>query len=233
MNLTRQIKAFSIVLVCLVFFSFLGTNLLLPQPSSSSKLVILYYNPFNMQVNESQFPAIISYASRNHFNTLMLIVYAYNHPLLNSSEVSFFANYSSNRGITFVPSFYIVSLSDRINTTGFKWINLDMESLTVLRQVFFYEKVSRNVPLVSVTSMYGQQLLFEPKLNIVETYFNTPLFWFYQLWFPHSGVVCSVSVARARSQIDFDTEFEYCLGHSRGVMVFDYWNMLKSNLTVP
>jgi hypothetical protein len=220
-------------LICILAYSFLEVNLVFPQVASTNKPVILYYNPFNLQVNESQFPAIISYATRNHFNTLMLIVYAYNRPLFKSSEISYFENYSARNGVTFVPSYYIVSLTDKINTTGFRWINLDLESLTTLKQYFFYEKMSRNIPIVSVTSIYGQQLRFQPSMNIVETYFNAPVFWFYQLWFPHSGVVCSVSAARATSQSVFDSEFNYCLDHSRGVMVFDYWNMLRSNLTVP
>jgi hypothetical protein len=228
-------KRFLLLIIILILTSYVALEyyLVFPQVQSSDKSIILYYDTLNLPFNATTFPHIISFVISNHFNTLMVVVYAYGHPLFNYSEMTFFSTYSRSHNVTFVPSYYIVSLDNKINTTGFEWVNLDMESLKTPAQSQYFSRITSAVPHVSVTSPYGQNLPYEPYLEIVETYYNVPEFWFYQLWFSHSSIMCSVSAHSASRQTVFDQEYQYCLDHSKGVMVFDYYNMLKSNLTVP
>ena len=229
----RKRKILLVIVIALVLYTALEAELILPVVGGKDKVVILYYDPFNLPLNTSGYRTVINFAKSNHFNTLMLVVYAYGHTLFNESEIAFFSSFAESNDITFVPSYYIVSLQDTINATGFSWVNLDMESINVRFQSYFYDKIASEVKLVSVTSPYGQNLPYQPGMNIVETYYDSPAFWYYQLWFYHSSIVCSVNAHSATSQATFSDEFNYCLDHSRGVMVFDYWNLTKANFTVP
>ena len=198
------------------------------------KPVILYYNPLNpLKLTPDRFPGVVSYALENHFNTLMLVVYAYNHYIFNDSTIAYYDQYADSHNLTFVPSYYIVSLADKINVSGFKWVNLDMESISTLQERFFYAEISRLAPLVSVTSPYGRTLLYNAELNIIETYTGVPYFWFEQIWFDHSNAMCSVNAGYIAKQVNYASEFNYCLRYSEGVMVFDYYNLVKSNFSTP
>jgi len=230
----RRQKIALVAVALLALYILLEAELTLPLVGNiKDKPVILYYNTFNLPINASSFKTVIDFARSNHFNALMLLVYAYGQALFNQSEISYFSSFAAKNNITFVPSYYIVSGDDRINTTGYSWVNLDMEKLSPKLQSSFYAGIASQVKLVSVTSPYGQRLPYHPEMNIVETYYATPVFWYYQLWFDHSAVVCSVSAHSAESQTAFNAEFNYCLERSRGVMVFDYWNMIEANLTAP
>jgi len=232
MKLRQKVALVTVLIV--VFYIVLEAEFTLPVVGNSKdKPIILYYDTFNLPINTSNFQKVLNFARSNRFNTLMLLVYAYGRALFNQSEISFFSSVAAENNITFVPSYYIVSLENKINTTGYSWVNLDMELLSPRLQSYFYASISSDVKLVSVTSPYGQNLPYQPEMNIVETYYDTPAFWFYQLWFDHSSVVCSVSAHSTTSQTAFNAEFNYCFEHSRGIMVFDYWNMIKANYTVP
>ncbi len=231
----KRRKAIALVAVAIIaFYILVEAALTLPLVGDmKDKPVILYYDPFNLPINASSFKTVIDFAISNHFNTLMLIVYAYGQALFNQSEISYFSTFAAKDNITFVPSYYIVSSENRINTTGYSWVNLDMEKLSPKLQRSFYAEVASEVELVSVTSPYAQKLPYHPEMKIVETYYYKPAFWFYDLWFDHSSVICSVSAHSAPTQTAFNSEFNYCLEHSRGVMVFDYSNMIRANLTAP
>ncbi|HYB03315.1 MAG TPA: hypothetical protein VED17_02560 [Nitrososphaerales archaeon] len=205
--------------------------LLSPIPSLPIKPVILYYNYENLPFNTSEFPAIVQKTSEHHFNTLMMLVY-YNHrEIFNESTLNYFFTYARSKNLTFVPSFYLESLGDNFNSTGFPWINLDMEKIAPNLQRFVYARVSdQSSGLVSITSPYGQPVEFSPSLDILETYSSTPSFWFMQLSYWHTDHICSVASWMLHSQQEYDSEKNYCLKYSQGVMVFDYFNLLKSHL---
>jgi hypothetical protein len=119
--------------VSVTFFLFIGIIFFVIFPPSIAldpiqvKPVILYYDFENLPFQPVQFSTIVNTTLAHHFNTLMLLVY-YNHKaIFNESTVRQFFQYSKSRNLTFVPSYYIESLADRINVSRLQWINLDME----------------------------------------------------------------------------------------------------------
>lgn len=199
--------------------------------SAQGRPVILYYDFENLPFQSTQFPAIVNATLQHHFNTLMLLVYYDHKPIFNSSMIQQFLKYSEARNLTFVPSYYIESLSDRINVNGLRWVNLDMEKLTPVFQHAFYLKTSvQNVSLISVTSPYGQAEGFVAPIDIVETYSGEFVFWLMQITYLHYSAICSVAIRQVHSQAEYDSEKNYCIHYSQGVMVFDYYNLLKTGL---
>jgi hypothetical protein len=228
----RRVHAKVIVFVAVIiaasfelFVVFPPSILLTP---SYKKPIILYYNgDGHPPLQVSQFPGVVNFTLRHGFNVLMLLVFNYQ-PVFNRTTVNYFALYAKSRGLTFVPSYYVRSVGDEINVSGLAWINLDMERLNPSEQVVFYDQVAGVVPLVSVTTVYGQLVQFHTPMNIIETYAGTPLFWLAQLGYYHPGKLCSVGVWLLHNQQDYDDEKNYCLKYSDGVMVFDYYGLLRS-----
>jgi hypothetical protein len=232
MQWTGRKKIFIFLLVILVFSVSFELFIVFPpsfllQPSQK-KPVILYYEYPYPPLEVSRFPWVVNFTLAHGFNTLMLEVF-YNHrSMFNRSTVDYFISYAGSRGLALVPSYYITATSDKIDVGGMTWVNLDMERLSPLDQRSFYDNISQIVPLVSVTSPYGQPVLFSTPMNIVETYASTPLFWLAQLGYYHPGKICSVGDWLLHSQQEYDAEKSYCLEYSDGVMVFDYYNLLRS-----
>jgi hypothetical protein len=226
-------KSTVIVVIVTLCISTLLLIALPPAPSvhGSPKPVILYYNYENLPFNASQFPAIVNTTLQYHFNVLMVLVYFDHKLIFNQSTIDYFYSYAFSKNLTFVPSYYIESLNDRFNVSGFPWINLDMERIAPNLQSIFYTRIAAQSPgIVSVTSPYGQPVSYSPSLDIVETYSSTPWFWFLQLGYWHPGHICSVASWLVHSQQEYDSEMDYCLKYTGGVMVFDYFNLLKSHL---
>jgi hypothetical protein len=197
---------------------------------TTPKQIILYFNygELGYKVNASNFPGVVSFAKNHGFTSLMIVIYADHHSRFNNSELQNFYDYAGTQNLTFVPSYYIESMNDSIDVTGFRWVNLDMERLSAAQQLAYYDNVSQYVSLVSVTQPYGETNLFQTKMLIVETYARLPGFWFEQLWFPHGGTICSVQVRDVRTEGEYQSEFQYCLRYSDGVMVFDYPQLLRA-----
>jgi hypothetical protein len=224
----KLLVVITIVLLAVVLISQIEYPVFLSQ---SSKLIILYYDYENLPFNASSFPQIVLTTLQHQFNTLMLLVYFNHEMIFNKSTLEYFFSYARSRNLTFVPSFYVESMTDSFNVTGFPWINLDMERIQAKLQPFFYDKISREgAEVISVTSPYGQPVDFAPSLDIVETYSGPPRFYFLQLAYWHPGHVCAVAPWLVSNQQQYDSEKEYCLKYTDGVMVFDYYNLLKSHL---
>lgn len=233
---TRKQRTFIVVAVALLASSVAIAMIAFPPvaalDSVANKVIILYYDYGNMPFQVFQFPSIVNFTLDHGFNTLMLVVFIDDEAIFNSSTIHYFASYSESRGLTFVPSYYIQSTNDQTgNLSGFEWVNLDMERLNTIDQSIFYNKIARAVPLVSVTSPYNQFVEFHSPMNIIETYAPTPNFWFMQLTYWHTGTICSIGVWKLHSQQEYDSEVNYCLHYTDGVMVFDYYNLLKSGFS--
>ena len=224
----------TLVIILLVFAGVISAIVFPPVAAFSpikDKPIILYYDYGNLPFQPSQFPSIVNFTLRHGFNTLMLVVYINHETLFNRSTIQYFISYSESRNLTFVPSYYIRSPNDRVgNLTGLGWVNLDMEYLNPPSQDVYYDRVAQQVPFVSVTTPYGQPVVFKTPMNIIETYASPPSFWLDQLGYPHQGKVCSIAAWRMHDQQEYDLERYYCLHFSGGVMVFDYYNLLKSGL---
>lgn len=195
---------------------------------SSKKPIILYYEYGFPPLKVSQFPRVVNYTLEHGFNTLMMVVYTNHEAKFNKSTIQYFVSYAESKGLKFVPSYYIESTGDEINVSGFSWVNLDMERLTMGEQSLYYQRIDRIVPKVSVTSPYGQYIDYHTQMNIVETYASSPLFWLAQLGYFHPGKICSVGDWLLNSQSEYDAQKNYCLKYSDGVMVFDYYNLLRA-----
>jgi hypothetical protein len=196
--------------------------------TATNKPVILYYNYGEQPFAISAFPNVVAFASSHGFNTLMLVVYIDHDPIFNNSILRSFYEYAQTKNVTFVPSYYIESLNDTINVSGFSWINLDMERLSQSDQAIYYGNMSKIVPLASVTMPYGENPLFYTKMLIVETYASPPIFWLEQITYSHGGTICSVHINYVHSEQEYRSEFDYCLKYSDGVMVFDYPILVRS-----
>ena len=62
----------------------------------------------------------------------------------------------------------------------------------------------------------------KPDLLVLETYATS------QKSFIKPGIIGSVEVVVTSSQADYQSQFQYALQNSDGVMVFDYAGLLKS-----
>jgi len=215
---------FATSLVALIVFS--------PVSSSSEKPVILYYNYQNLPFNVSQFPVIVTTTLEHNFNTLMMLVFYNHHMIFNESTLSYFYLYAHSRNLSFVPSYYVESLADTFNVAGFPWVNLDMERIASNMQPYFYAKIvdEGGFRTISVTSPYGQRVEYDPSIDIVESYSGTPWFWVLQLGYWHPGHFCSVAPYLLHSQEEYDSEKQYCLKYTGGVMIFDYYNLMRTHL---
>jgi hypothetical protein len=224
-----------LVAVCVILAVGFATVIFLPFPPPASsfpvKPVILYYDYENLPFNASQFPTIVKTTLDHGFNTLMLLVYFNNRPIFNQTMLRYLYSYAASMNLTLVPSYYIESLSDKFNVSDFAWINLDMERIEPRLQGFFYAKIrSQMSGIISVTSPFGQPVEFSPSLDIVETYSATPWFWFDQLSYWHANHICSIGSWELHGEAEYQAEKDYCLKYTDGVMVFDYYNFLKSDL---
>lgn len=214
----------------LSFIIFESFNLFPPSAAltpSNKKPIILYYDYGYPPLLLSEFPNVVNFTLSHGFNTLMMLVYLDNQAKFNASTIQYFISYSESKGLTFVPSYYIRSPGDQINVSGLEWINLDMERLAPGQQMAFYNRMAKIVPLVSVTSPYGQLVEFHSPMNIVETYAPSPWFWLSQLGYYHPGKVCSVGDWLLTNQQEYDSQKAYCLKYTDGVMVYDYYNLLS------
>jgi hypothetical protein len=198
--------------------------------TSTPKPVILYYNfgEIGVTFNVGNFSSVVAFTKSHGFNTLMVVIYTNHIARFNDTDLLGFYNYAKSQNVTFVPSYYIESVNDAIDTKGFSWVNLDMESLSQIQQKTYYDNISSTVPLVSVTQPYGEANLFYTKMLIVETYASLPKFWFDQIWYSHGGTICSVHIRYVHDEHQYQSEFQYCLKYSDGVMVFDYPQLVRA-----
>jgi hypothetical protein len=210
-------------------------SMVFPPPAllvpADKKPIILYFHLPDPPLQVSQFPGVVNFTLRHGFNTIMMVIFNFGEASFNRSTVAYFISYAASKGLTFVPSYYIRSTSDQINVTGLAWVNLDMERLDSYDQRVFYDRIAQIVPLVSVTSPYRQPVGFHTPMQIVETYATSPVFWLDQLGYYHPGKICSVGEFLLNSQQEYDAEKAYCLKYSDGVMVFDYYSLLKSGFS--
>ena len=210
-----------------IFILFPPPALLVP----ADKKPIILYCQFYAAPQISQFPGVVNFTLRHGFNTLMVVIFDFGEARFNRTTIDYFISYARSKGLTFVPSYYIRSTSDQMDVSGLTWVNLDMERLNSYDQRVFYDRIAQIVPLVSVTSPYGQPVGFHTPMHIIETYSGSPQFWLSQLGYYHPGTICSVAAWLLSSQQGYDAEKDYCLKYSDGVMVFDYYNLLNSGFS--
>ena len=208
----------AVVLVLLVFFYY-------HSQVPPEKPIILYVNQGNGVVNESNFGTMLSFASSHGFNTVFFQVYREGTTLFNRSQLSYFVSQTHAEGLTIFFALYFTNSSQPFPSSVFNLgedgISLDMSGLGVASQEALLQGLSSCSCRTAATTTDMNSPL-RPDLLILETYGPG-----YSSFIRH-GIIASVGVFATSSQADYQSEFQYALQNSDGVMVFDYAGLLKS-----
>ncbi|MDG7009017.1 MAG: hypothetical protein JRN06_12465 [Nitrososphaerota archaeon] len=189
------------------------------------KPVILYVNQGNGRVGESNFGQMLSFATAHGFNTVFFQVYRQGNLLFNGSELSFFVTSAHSDQLKIFFALYITNSSQPIPPAifglGEDGVSLDMSALSLPAQESLLGDLGscRCQTAVTTTDMLSP---LRPDLLILETYFPS------QQQYIKTGVIGSVGAFAVSNRPEYQQEFQYALGNSDGVMVFDYAGLLKS-----
>ena len=216
---TAIVIATAAVLIALLVFLFSQSQ------NSQEKPVIMYVNQGNGVVNESNFGTMLSFASNHGFNTVFFQVYRVGVLLFNGNELSHFVNQSHALGLRIFFALYFTNSSQLMPNTifglGEDGISLDVSTLSLSTQESLLTDLAPCHCQTAVTTTDMNSPL-RPDLLVLETY--GPAF---QQYIRH-GIIASVGVFAASSLADYQSQFQYALSNSDGVMVFDYAGLLKS-----
>jgi hypothetical protein len=211
--------AVAVILVALLIVFFYQDQ------SSEEKPIILYVNQGNGLVDGSNFGEMLSFASSHGFNTIFFQIYRSGSLLFSEVELSSFANQSHAQGLKIYFALYFTNSSQPLPRTifglGEDGISLDVSTLGLSTQEGLLEDLVACHCQTAVTTTDMNSPL-KPDHLVLETY--GPAFRQYV----RQGTVASVGVFATTSQSDYQSQFEYALSNSDGVMVFDYAGLLKS-----
>jgi hypothetical protein len=191
-----------------------------------SKPIILYVDQGNGAVNRTNFGSMLSFASMKGFNTVFFQVYRQGVLLFDTSDLSTFVNESHADNLKIFFSFYITNSSQGVPglVLGLKedGISLDMSTLSLADQqneLAALQQAYHGTTAVTTTDL---ESALKPDLLVLETYGASA-----QQYVRH-GTIASVGVFATTSKEDYDSQFQYDLKNSDGVMVFDYAGLAKS-----
>ena len=201
------------------------------QHSTSSKPIILYVNQGNGVVNESNFGALSSFATSHGFNTLFFQVYRQGVLLFTPTQLAHFVNQSHSSGLSIFFALYFTNSSQTlpasIYAVGEDGINLDMSTLPLPTQQGLLSSLQSAYHGETAVTTTNLSSPLKPDLLILETY-GAGLDQYIK-----PGVIASVGVFTTSSKQEYQSEFQYALQNSDGVMVFDYAGLLKSGYRTP
>ena len=194
----------------------------------SNKPVILYVNQGNAFVDQSNFTNLLSFAKSNHFNTIFFQIYRSGQLLFNQDNLSYFVEVTHLYNLSIFFSLYFTASSEQIPNSIYKLgengISLDMSTLTdsAQNELLATLKLDFTNGTTAVTSTNLTTTL-KPDLLVLETYnfqSDEP--------YIHSGIVASVEPLSLNSTQEYQQEVNYALSNSLGVMVFDYYGLMKT-----
>jgi hypothetical protein len=193
----------------------------------SNKPVILYVDQGNAVVNRTNFPALLNFAKAQGFNTIFFQIYRGGQLLFDSSDLSYFVESAHLDRINFYYALYFTNASQTIPTSiynlGENGISLDMSTLPDSVQSSLLATLQLDI-INGTTAVTSTNLTttLKPDLLVLETYnFQA------DEQYIHSGIIASVEPLSIPTAQDFAQEVKYSLSNSGGVMVFDYYGMLK------
>jgi hypothetical protein len=198
--------------------------------TSASKPIILYVNQGNALVDTSNYTTLLNFAKTNGFNTLFFQVYRSGSLLFSESNLSYFVNTAHVEGLKIFFALYFTGTNQQIPTTiynlGEDGINLDMSTLSSAVQSNLLTTLQQNYKQgkTAVTATNFTTTL-KPDLLILETYQvqNSS-----RDAYIHPGVIASVEPLSMSSKKAYQDQYQYDLSNSDGVMVFDYYGLLKA-----
>jgi len=216
--------AAAIILVALLVLLFFQTQ------SGRNEPIILYVNQGNGVVNGSNFGTMLSFASSHGFNTIFFQIYRAGNLLFNSNGLSSFVNQSHAQGMKIFFALYFTNSSQPFPSAifglGEDGISLDVSTLAPSTQESLLADLAPCHCQTAVTTTDMNSPL-KPDLLVLETYGPA-----LQQYIRH-GTVASVGVFATTSQTDYQSQFQFALSNSDGVMVFDYAGLLKSGYQNP
>jgi hypothetical protein len=199
-------------------------------PTSSaqtSKPVILYVNQGNALVSAKNFTNLASFAKTNGFNTIFFQVYRSGSLLFSQSNLTYFVSTAHSQNLKIYFALYFTGDNQQIPVSlydlGEDGINLDMSTLALSQQSNLLSTLQENYKggMTAVTTTNFATDL-KPNLLILETYQPA------DQSFIHPGIIGSVEPLALTSRQQYISEFQYALQHSNGVMVFDYYGLLRT-----
>jgi hypothetical protein len=193
----------------------------------SNKPIILYVNEGNALVDRSNFSELLTYAKSQHFNTIFFQVYRSGQVLFNQSDLSFFAESAHLENLSIYFALYFTSptqqLPSSIYTSGEDGINLDMSALPISNQNNLLAALKQNFGGKTAVTTTNLTSTLKPDLLILETYnFQA------DEQYIHFGIIASVEPLIISSAQDYQQQVQYAITDSDGVMVFDYYGLLKT-----
>lgn len=228
-NLRPAIVLVTIALIILIsaggFFLTQKNHTLSLTPSN--KPVILYVDQGNGLVSTDNFTALTSFAKANGFNTIFFQVYRSGNLLFSVSNLTFFVSSAHAEDLKIFFALYFTSPDQLIPASlynlGEDGINLDMSTLRYSSQSNLLSTLQQNYKQgqTAVTALNFTTNL-RPNLLILETYQSSD-----QSFIRH-GIVASVEPLALSSKQEYTSQFQYALQNSDGVMVFDYYGLLKT-----
>ncbi len=188
--------------------------------------MILYVNQGNGVVNGSGFGQMLSFASSHGFNTVFFQVYRQGTLLFTAPELSSFVTQAHAASLKIFFTLYITNSSQTLPETAFglgeDGVSLDMSTLSTSAQESLLETLESSCTCQTAVTTTDMTSPLKPDLLILETYGPA-----LQRYVRH-GTVASVGVFATVSREDYQSQFQYALDNSDGVMVFDYAGLVKS-----
>ena len=199
---------------------------LLPHPGPGTKPVILYVNQGNGAVNRTNFEAMADYATSHGFNTVFFQIYRQGVLLFNQQDLQVFVTQAHLKNLGIFFSLWITNSSQQIPTSiyalGEDGVSLDMSSLGLPSQRSLLASLKADYSGKTAVTTTDMNSPLKPDMLVLETY-GTGL----QSFIRH-GIIGSVGVFTTSSLASYQSQFEYALQNSDGVMVFDYAGLLES-----
>lgn len=198
--------------------------------SQSSKPIILYVNQGNALVDTSNYTTLLNFAKANGFNTIFFQVYRSGSLIFSQSNLTYFVDTAHLEKLKIFFSLYFTANGQTIPTSIYTLdedgINLDMSTLSDSAQSNLLATLQANYRQgqTSVTATNFTTTL-KPDLLVLETYQvqNSS-----KDAYIHSGIIASVEPLSMSSKKAYESQFQYDLSNSDGVMVFDYYGLLKT-----
>jgi hypothetical protein len=196
--------------------------------NNNNKLIILYVNQGNALVDQNNFSSLLSFAKSNRFNTIFFQIYRSGSLLFNSANLSNFVVAAHAQNLSLYFALYFTAAGEPIPSSiyplGEDGINLDMSTLSTADQENLLSTLRANYHegKIAVTTTNLESTL-KPDILILETYdFSS------DEQYIHPGMIASVEPLTIPSYQEYEEEFNYALSKSDGVMVFDYYGLLRT-----
>jgi predicted membrane protein len=191
-----------------------------------AKPVILYVNQGNGVVNGSNFVPMLDFASAKGFNIVFFQIYRQGVLLFTPGDLGTFVNETHSHGLRIFFALYITNSSQALPTAVFALgedgISLDMSTVDLGTQEALLASLQASYHGESAVTTTDMTSTLRPDLLILETYGTA------MQQYIRPEIVASVGVFATSSQADYQSQFQYALSNSAGVMVFDYAGLLKS-----